>query len=55
MTEKIFETENPNALFYLLFGNKNKQITFVQKYEVSIEWPNRMINNCRTSSITYKW
>lgn len=43
MTEKIFGTQHPNALFYLLFGEKNKQITFVQKYEVDINWPNQMM------------
>jgi len=43
MTEKIFGSEKPNALFYLLFGNKSKQIPFVQKYEVEMKWPDNMI------------
>lgn len=42
MTEKVFGTPTPNALFYLLFGNKSKKIPFVQKYEVHIDWPNHM-------------
>lgn len=38
----IFETDNPNALYYKLFGKKDKEITFVEKYDVDVEWPDKM-------------
>ena len=42
MTECIFGTEHPNALIYTLFGKKNKNIPFIQKYDVEVTWPNKM-------------
>jgi cell division protein FtsQ len=41
LTEYIFKTE-PNTLFYVLFGKKDRDIPFIQKYDVEIEWPNKM-------------
>jgi cell division protein FtsQ len=41
LTERIFKTE-PNTLFYVLFGKKDRDIPFIQKYDVEIEWPNKM-------------
>jgi cell division protein FtsQ len=41
LTERIFRTE-PNTLFYVLFGKKDRDIPFIQKYDVEIEWPNKM-------------
>lgn len=38
----IFGTDNPNALYYKLFGKKDKEITFVEKYDVDVEWPDKM-------------
>jgi cell division protein FtsQ len=38
----IFGSDNPNILFYKLFGKKNKQITFVQKYDVDVTWPDKI-------------
>lgn len=42
LNEYIFGTQNPNVLLYKLFGNKDKDIPFVQKYDVEAEWPNKM-------------
>lgn len=42
MNTYIFGTEHPNALLYVLFGDKKKDIPFVQKYDVEIQWPSRM-------------
>lgn len=42
MNQCIFGTEHPNALLYVLFGNKKKEIPFVQKYDVEVQWPNKM-------------
>lgn len=30
----IFGTDTPNAVVYNIFGKKQKQIPFIQKYEV---------------------
>lgn len=38
----IFGTDNPNALYYKFFGKKDKKITFVEKYDVDVEWPDKM-------------
>jgi cell division protein FtsQ len=37
----LFNGHNPNALLYVLFGKK-KEIPFIQKYDVEIQWPNKM-------------
>ena len=42
LNQYIFGSSSPNALFYTLFGKKDKQIPFVQKYDVEVEWPNKM-------------
>ncbi len=42
MSQYIFNGHTPNALFFTLFGNKNKSIPFVQKYDVEISWPDKM-------------
>ncbi len=42
LNELIFGTDSPNALHYNFFGNKNKEIPFVEKYDVDIKWPNKM-------------
>lgn len=42
LNQYIFGRSSPNALFYALFGNKDKQIPFVQKYDVEIQWPDKM-------------
>ena len=42
MNQFIFGGDNPNILFYVLFGEKDKEITFVQKYDVDIEWPDKL-------------
>lgn len=42
LNELIFGTDKPNAAAYYLFGNKNRQIPFVQKYDIDIEWPDKM-------------
>lgn len=42
MNQYIFSGQTPNCLIYLLFGDKNKEIPFVQKYDVEIAWPNKM-------------
>jgi len=34
MNNYIFGTDTPNAVVYNIFGKKNKQIPFIQKYEV---------------------
>lgn len=44
LTEKLFEGKNPNALWYFLIGQrKSKEIPFIQKYEVEIQWPSKML------------
>ena len=42
MTECIFGTEHPNALIYTLFGKKNKNIPFIQKYDVEVTLPKKI-------------
>lgn len=42
LNEMLFGGSAPNTLMYKLFGNKNKDIPFVDKYEVNIQWPNKM-------------
>lgn len=42
MDTYLFNGRRPNALLYVLFGNKNKEIPFVQKVDVEIQWPNKM-------------
>lgn len=48
----IFGTDSPNALYYVLFGKKNQNITFVEKYDVDVEWPNKMTVTVYEKSIT---
>lgn len=58
MTECIFGTEHPNALIYTLFGKKNKNIPFIQKYDVEVTWPNKMnvaVYEKRLSVISATW
>ena len=44
LTKCIFNGKSPNALIYFLFGNKNQSaIPFIQKYDVEISWPSKMI------------
>jgi len=44
LTSSIFKGKSPNALLYFLFGkNKQSAIPFIQKYDVEISWPNKMI------------
>lgn len=38
----IFGTDSPNALYYKFFGRKDKKITFVEKYDVDVKWPDKM-------------
>ncbi len=42
LNQIIFGTDKPNALYYKLFGEKDKEITFVEKYDVDVAWPNKM-------------
>ena len=42
LNESIFGGDNPNILFYMLFGKKDKQIAFVQKYDVDVTWPDKL-------------
>ena len=42
LTECIFGSGTPNALLYTLFGNKDKEIPFVQRYDVEVQWPNKL-------------
>lgn len=42
MNNYIFGTDTPNAVVYNIFGKKNKQIPFIQKYEVETIWPDKM-------------
>ena len=44
LTDKLFNGKNPNALYYFLIERrKNKEIPFIQKYEVEIRWPSKML------------
>ncbi|MBQ4283193.1 MAG: hypothetical protein IJB96_04620 [Lachnospira sp.] len=43
LNQLIFGSDAPNALLYKFFGDKDKEIPFVEKYDVDIEWPNKMI------------
>lgn len=38
----IFGTDRPNAFYYKLFKKDDKEITFVEKYDVDVVWPNKM-------------
>jgi cell division protein FtsQ len=38
----IFSNKTQNTLLYKLFGDKDKEIPFIQKYDVEIEWPNKL-------------
>lgn len=42
LNDVIFGSDNPNILFYMLFGKKDKQIAFVQKYDVDVTWPDKI-------------
>lgn len=42
LNELIFNGDSPNALLYTMFGDKDKSIPFIQKYDVEVEWPNKM-------------
>ena len=42
MDEYIFGTANPNALLYMIFGDKSKSIPFIQKYDVEVQWPDKI-------------
>jgi cell division protein FtsQ len=42
--EKLFDSRQPNALVYFLFNQANhREIPFIQKYEVEIRWPSKMV------------
>lgn len=44
LTDKLFGSSKPNALLYFIAGRQNhKEIPFIQKYEVEIKWPSKMI------------
>jgi len=44
LTKSIFKGKSPNALLYFLFEkNSPNAIPFIQKYDVEIGWPNKMI------------
>lgn len=42
LNQLIFGTDSPNALHFKLFGNKDKEIPFIEKYDVDIQWPDKM-------------
>ncbi len=42
METYIFGGHAPNALLYELFGDKDKEIPFIQRYDVDVEWPNKL-------------
>lgn len=43
LTQSIFHGKSPNALLYFLYQkNYPADIPFVQKYDVEIEWPDKM-------------
>ncbi len=42
ISEYIFQGKLPNAVIYKLFGNKNKHVPFVEKYDVSIAKPDTL-------------
>lgn len=44
LTDKLFDGNRPNALSYFLVGQRNhKEVPFIQKYEVEIQWPSKMV------------
>lgn len=44
LKEKLFDGRNPNALLYFMFRqSNNREIPFIQKYTVDIEWPSKMV------------
>ena len=44
LKKSIFIGKNPNALLYFLFRkNSQNAVPFIQKYDVEIVWPNKMI------------
>lgn len=38
----IFDGKNTNILLYKLFGDKDRSIPFIQRYDVDITWPDKM-------------
>lgn len=42
LKEYIFGSKEPNALLHYLTGQNSVQIPFIQKYDVEIEWPDKM-------------
>lgn len=42
LNESIFGSDTPNILFYMLFGDKDKEIPFVQQYDVDVQWPDKL-------------
>ena len=44
LTKCIFNGKSPNALIYFMYGMNNQSaIPFIQKYDVEIVWPSKMI------------
>jgi len=44
LTKSIFIGKSPNALLYFLVEKNNpRTIPFIQKYDVEISWPNKMV------------
>lgn len=42
LNQYLFGGHPPNALLYMLLGNKEQKIPFIQRYDVEIEWPDKM-------------
>lgn len=42
LTEYIFGSDNVNTIVFKLFGEKDKNIPFIQRYDVEIKWPDRI-------------
>lgn len=52
MTQRIFGENRPNAVFYTLLGDKDKEIPFVEKYDVEVDWPHRFYITVYEKAIT---
>lgn len=42
LNQFLFGGHPPNALLYMLFGDKEKEIPFIQRYDVEVLWPDKM-------------
>ena len=52
LNQTLFNGKSPNALVYFLFKrNEQKAVPFIQRYDIEIEWPSKMLITVYEKSI----